>query len=47
MFRLIRSIILVLIAFVAGLLYERSEVRTACQDAGGVVQGGICRGVSP
>lgn len=46
MFRIIRALILVLVAFVAGLLFERSEARTACEDAGGVMQGGICRGVA-
>lgn len=47
MFRLIRTLFLVLIAFAGGLFFERSETRTACIEAGGQVSGGICRGVAP
>ncbi|WP_168797810.1 hypothetical protein [Aliishimia ponticola] len=44
MFRLIRTIIFVIIAFAAGLLTERSQVASACTDAGGEVRDGLCRG---
>lgn len=43
MFRLVRTIILVLIAFVAGLMFERSQTAQACSAAGGEIQDGVCR----
>ncbi len=43
MFRLIRTVILVLIAFVAGLMFERSQAGDTCRAAGGEMQNGICR----
>ncbi len=46
MFGLIRTAILVLIAFVAGLLFERSQAGEACVAAGGTMQAGLCKGAS-
>ncbi len=46
MFRLIRATFLVLIAFVAGLLFERSQTAEACKAAGGTMAAGLCRGAS-
>ncbi|MEL6451625.1 MAG: hypothetical protein AAFQ19_10215 [Pseudomonadota bacterium] len=42
MFGLIRTPILLLIAFVGGLLFERSQAAEACDSAGGVVRDGVC-----
>ena len=46
MFRLIRLPILLCIAFVAGVFYERSETRTLCTAAGGTMTGGLCTGAN-
>ncbi len=43
MFGLIRTVILVLVAFVAGLLFERSQASEACAAAGGEIRDGVCR----
>ena len=42
MFSLIRTIIFVLIAFTAGLMYERGNMADACEGAGGEMHDGIC-----
>jgi len=42
MFGLIRTTVLVLIAFVAGLLYERNQTADACTGAGGIMHNGVC-----
>lgn len=42
MFSLIRTPILILIAFVAGLLYERNGVTEACVNSGGNMRDGVC-----
>ncbi|MEP2891486.1 MAG: hypothetical protein ABJR46_03280 [Tateyamaria sp.] len=42
MFGLIRTPILLLIAFVAGLLYERNQAGEACVEAGGKKHDGVC-----
>ncbi|WP_193743435.1 hypothetical protein [Tateyamaria sp. ANG-S1] len=42
MFGLIRTAILILIAFVAGLLFERSQASEACAAQGGVMRDGVC-----
>ncbi|WP_299702042.1 hypothetical protein [uncultured Tateyamaria sp.] len=42
MFGLIRTPILILIAFVAGLMFERSKAAEACTDQGGVMRDGVC-----
>jgi UPF0716 family protein affecting phage T7 exclusion len=42
MFGLIRTIILVMIAFVAGLLIERNQTATACNDQGGMMLDRVC-----
>lgn len=43
-FRPVRWVILLGAAFVAGLVYERSEARTRCLDMGGVMDGALCIG---
>jgi len=47
MFGLIRTVVLVLIAFVGGLMFERNQAADACITAGGTQTSGICRGVAP
>lgn len=42
MFGLIRLAILLPVAFVAGLLFERSNTGMACAEAGGDMRDGIC-----
>jgi hypothetical protein len=43
MFRLIRLVVLLLAAFVAGMLYERGHLKQACETLGGVwIQPGYC-----
>jgi hypothetical protein len=42
MFRLIRTLILVIFAFVAGILYERQAQRAACVQGGGLWIENIC-----
>ena len=42
MFGLIRTAILILVAFVAGLLFERSQASDACVGKGGVFRDGVC-----
>ena len=46
MFSLIRTAILVMIAFVAGLLFERSQTGEMCDAAGGTMSAGLCKGAS-
>ena len=46
MFGLIRTAILVLIAFVAGLFFERNQAGEACASEGGDMVRGFCRGVA-
>jgi hypothetical protein len=43
--RPIRTLILVLIAFVAGMLYERSGAAEKCTAAGGTPLAGLCKGL--
>ena len=45
MFRLIRLIILVMFAFVAGMLYERDQAEDRCINGGGLWIAKICVGV--
>ena len=42
MFGLIRTPILILIAFAAGLLFERSQAGDDCAQAGGQMRDGVC-----
>ncbi|WP_299286556.1 hypothetical protein [uncultured Tateyamaria sp.] len=42
MFGLFRTAILVLIAFLAGLMFERSGVADACDGMGGIMREGMC-----
>ncbi|MEP1199526.1 MULTISPECIES: hypothetical protein [unclassified Tateyamaria] len=42
MFSLIRTPILILFAFTAGLLFERSQAGEACTQAGGQMRDGVC-----
>ena len=43
MFRPIRTLFLILIAFVAGLLFERSQTAEKCRALGGAYSVGLCR----
>ncbi|WP_341366911.1 hypothetical protein [Yoonia sp. BS5-3] len=45
MFRLIRTIILVMFAFVAGILFERSKAEENCRNVGGLWIYDICIGM--
>lgn len=45
MFRPIRTIMLVLFAFVAGVLFEKSGQNELCSDRGGEMSEGLCLGV--
>lgn len=45
LFRPIRTLILLGIVFVAGVLYERAMMKDRCLDAGGAVQGNLCAGI--
>ena len=42
MMGLVRLAILLPLAFVAGLLFERSNAATACADQGGAMRDGVC-----
>ncbi|WP_299048287.1 hypothetical protein [uncultured Tateyamaria sp.] len=42
MFGLIRTAVLILIAFVAGLMFERSQAADACAVQGGAMRDGVC-----
>lgn len=45
LFRLIRLAILLMLAFAAGMLFERGQQMRLCEDTGGVWgQAGICGG---
>jgi len=44
MFRLLRTIILVMFAFVAGMLFERSNAREACEALGSLWIMDVCIG---
>jgi len=44
MFGLIRTAVLALLAFFAGLMFERSQAGEACVSAGGTMIAGLCRG---
>jgi hypothetical protein len=45
MFKLIRLIIFVLLAFVAGQFYERSQNSERCATLGGDMDAGLCKGI--
>lgn len=42
LFRPIRTLILLAVAFGAGMLYERQQQAVACRDMGGVIRGAFC-----
>lgn len=42
MFGLIRTPLLILVAFVAGMLFERSQAANMCVTQGGVMRDGVC-----
>lgn len=44
MFRLLRTLILVMFAFIAGMLFEREGYQTICEDGGGLWIENICVG---
>ncbi|QBF29929.1 hypothetical protein [Thalassococcus sp. S3] len=46
MFRLIRTFILLVVAFTAGLLFERSQAAERCVAQGGDMQDGLCHGAA-
>ena len=45
MFRLLRLIILVMFAFVAGMMFERSQAQDICENDGGLWITNICVGM--
>jgi hypothetical protein len=45
MFRLLRTIILVMFAFVAGMLFERNNAQALCESSGSLWISKICVGV--
>ncbi len=47
MFRLIRLLFLLVVAFVAGFLYSEMTWQQRCADRGGETQDGICLGLVP
>ena len=42
LFRPFRLLILLGIAFIAGILYERGEVKARCEQVGGDMESGFC-----
>ena len=47
MFALFRLPLLLGLAFVGGVFFERSQARDACLAAGGDMQAGLCVGAAP
>ncbi|WP_299926526.1 hypothetical protein [uncultured Pelagimonas sp.] len=45
MFRLIRLVIFVMFAFLAGILFERDNQKNLCDQSGGTWSSGLCRGL--
>jgi hypothetical protein len=45
MFRLLRTLILVMFAFVAGMLFERSNAQGVCETGGSLWISNICVGL--
>lgn len=43
MFRLIRLILFVTLAFFAGMMWERFTEGERCADRGGIMEGGLCQ----
>ncbi len=44
MFRPIRTLILLVVAFLAGIFFERYQHLERCTAAGGAVRNGLCQG---
>ena len=44
MLRPVRTVIVMMVVFLAGLFYERHQQSARCAAAGGTVQDGLCRG---
>lgn len=44
MLRPVRTLVMLLVAFVAGLLYERNLQTDRCLDRGGHMSQGLCEG---
>ena len=42
MFGLIRTAILLCLAFIGGLFFERGQATDACTGAGGIMRDGVC-----
>lgn len=47
MFGLIRLPLLLGLAFIVGVFFERSQAREACLAAGGTMQAALCKGAGP
>ncbi|WP_300033571.1 hypothetical protein [uncultured Roseobacter sp.] len=45
MFRPVRTLIMVLLTFFAGIMYERARQSDSCEARGGAMSEGICIGV--
>ena len=45
MFRPIRTAVLLGLAFLGGLFFERAQAVEACTGLGGITRDGVCRGV--
>lgn len=46
MFKPIRLLVLILLAFLAGVFFERRSTTEKCNLAGGSMDAGLCRGAS-
>ena len=45
MLRPVRFVVVCLLAFTAGVFFEKGAQRDACAQAGGTMRGAICEGV--
>lgn len=45
MFRPVRTILLMMFTFVAGVFYERATYKETCANRGGEISEGLCLGV--
>ena len=44
MFKPVRMLLLILVAFLAGVFFERNNTSEKCTASGGVMDAGLCRG---
>lgn len=42
MFGIFRTLILIAVAFVAGVLFERNNQKTLCEETGGIWRASVC-----